>query len=92
MASPTAPNTWQLQDAKARFSELCRRVSSDGPQRVTRQGKDAVVVISEAEFERLSAAGTKPSGTLVEFFQNSPWAGVELDLRRSNDLPRKVKL
>src|SRR6202035_1774600 len=37
---------WLLQDAKARFSELVRRVHSEGPQRVAVDGRDEVVVIS----------------------------------------------
>jgi len=42
-----------LQDAKARFSELVRRVRSEGPQHVTVHGRDEVVVISAEEFRRL---------------------------------------
>jgi prevent-host-death family protein len=34
-----------LQDAKARFSELVRRVRSEGPQQVTVHGRDEVVII-----------------------------------------------
>ena len=37
-------HAWQLQEAKARFSELFRLVRAKGPQWVTRQGKEAVVV------------------------------------------------
>ncbi len=44
---------WKLEDAKARFSELVRRAQTEGPQRVTVRGKDAVVVISAEELERL---------------------------------------
>ena len=44
---------WLLQDAKARFSELVRRVRSEGPQHVTVHGRDEVVVISAEEFRRL---------------------------------------
>jgi prevent-host-death family protein len=61
-AKPTKPRRrtrnpksgqWLLQDAKARFSELVRRVRSEGPQRVTVHGRDEVVVISAEEFCRL---------------------------------------
>lgn len=38
--------TWQLQDAKARLSELIDKAESDGPQIVTRRGKETVVVVS----------------------------------------------
>ena len=58
-SEPTAPigkalhSRWRLQDAKARFSELLRLAHSDGPQHVTLHGRDAVVVIDAAEFQRL---------------------------------------
>jgi prevent-host-death family protein len=44
---------WLLQDAKAKFSELVRRVRSEGPQHVTVHGRDEVVVVSAEEFRRL---------------------------------------
>lgn len=44
---------WRLQDAKARFSEVVREAQQRGPQRVTLHGKDAVVVVGAAEFDRL---------------------------------------
>ncbi|MGZ9115857.1 MAG: type II toxin-antitoxin system Phd/YefM family antitoxin, partial [Methylocystis sp.] len=50
---PTSRGRWVLQDAKARFSELVRRVRSEGPQHVTVHGRDAVVVVSAEEFRRL---------------------------------------
>ena len=43
---------WKLQDAKSRFSELFRKTRSDGPQRVTRHGSDAVIVVSEEEWNQ----------------------------------------
>jgi prevent-host-death family protein len=45
---------WKLEDAKARFSELVRRAQSDGPQRVTVRGKEAVVVMSVADLEKIA--------------------------------------
>jgi prevent-host-death family protein len=53
---PRPPGRWLLQDAKARFSELVRRVRSEGPQRVTVHGRDEVVVISAEEFRRPRAS------------------------------------
>ena len=44
------PGRWRLQDAKARFSELVRRARSDGPQHVTVQGRDEVVVVARRNF------------------------------------------
>lgn len=43
---------WQMAEAKNRFSELMNRVLREGPQRVRRR-KDAVVVLPEAEYDRL---------------------------------------
>ena len=68
---------WQLQAAKARFSELFRRARSEGPQYVTRQGKDAVVVIRAEEFDRLKRRNRKTS--LVQFFAESPLVGSGID-------------
>lgn len=83
-------HSWQLQAAKARFSELFRRARSEGPQYVTRQGKDAVVVIPAEEFDRLKRRNRKTS--LVQFFAESPLVGSGIDLGRKPDFGRKVKL
>lgn len=81
---------WQLQEAKARFSELVRRAQTDGPQFVTRQGKNAVVIISVEEFNRLLRANQPES--LVEFFANSPLAEGPIDLERERDYGREIDL
>ena len=82
---------WQLQTAKARFSELFRRARSEGPQWVTRQDKEAVVVLPAEEFERLKARSRQPQ-SLVEFFAESPLARVAIDLEREPDYGRKIEL
>jgi prevent-host-death family protein len=83
--------TWQLQAAKARFSELFRRARAEGPQWVTKQGKDAVVILAAEEFQRLTARSKQPD-SLVEFFAKSPLAGANLDLERSPDYGREIDL
>lgn len=45
------PNTWKLQDAKARFSEVVRRARSGEPQQVTVHGEEAVIVVDPKRFE-----------------------------------------
>ena len=79
--------TWKLEDAKNRFSELVRLALAGGPQRVTRNGRDAVVVLSAAEYERLAAPGD-----LVSFMRESPLADFlrtgDLDLTRPRDTGR----
>ena len=51
--SPSFGNRWRLQDAKARLSEVVREAQIHGPQRVTLHGRDAVVVVGAAEFDRM---------------------------------------
>ena len=82
---------WQLQTAKAQFSELFRRARSEGPQWVTRQDKEAVVVLPAEEFERLKARSRQPQ-SLVEFFAESPLAKVAIDLEREPDYGRTIEL
>jgi antitoxin Phd len=82
---------WQLQTAKAQFSELFRRARSEGPQWVTRQDKEAVVVLPAEEFERLRARSQQPQ-SLVEFFAKSPLGKVRIDLERKPDYGRTVEL
>jgi len=79
---------WKLQDAKARFSELVRRAQSEGPQRVTVRGKDAVVFISAKELGRLLPQ--KQSVPFVEFMESLNVE--ELDLSREPDYGRDVEL
>jgi prevent-host-death family protein len=71
---------WRLQDAKARFSELVRRVRSEGPQHVTVHGRDEVVVISAEEFRRLK--GELSGAALIEAMQASPHRDIEIAPRR----------
>jgi prevent-host-death family protein len=72
---------WLLQDAKARFSELVRKVRTDGPQHVTVHGRDEVVVIAAEEFRRMK--GNVTGSALIEAMQASPHRDVELEPRRS---------
>ena len=44
---------WQVQEAKQRFSEVFRRAKSDGPQVVTKHGRDIAVVVDIDEYLRL---------------------------------------
>jgi prevent-host-death family protein len=82
---------WQLQTAKAQFSEVFRRALANGPQWVTRQNKEAVVILPAEEFERLARRARQPE-SLVRFFADSPLAKVALDLRRPRDYGRDVDL
>src|SRR2546425_4341374 len=80
---PRAPKArsgyWLLQDAKARFSELVRRVRSEGPQHVTVHGRDEVVVIAAEEFRRLK--GDLTGQALVAAMQASPHRDINIEPR-----------
>jgi len=82
---------WQLQTAKARFSELFRRARTEGPQVVTRQGKEQVVVLPAEQFAQLVKRGRQPK-SLVTFFAESPLVNVALDFSREVDSGREIKL
>ncbi len=79
---------WKLQDAKSRFSELFDRALTEGAQVVSRRGKQKVVVIAKDEYDRL----TRPRESLSQFLLNSPLAGSELKLERSQDTPRSIEI
>ena len=79
---------WQLQEAKARLSEVVKSADSDGPQEITVRGKAAAVLVSAREYRRLS--GKKPN--FAAFIRNSPLRGVDLEIRRDRSLVRRVKL
>lgn len=86
-----AGESWQVQSAKARFSEVFRRARSEGPQRITRQGKEGVVMVAEEQYDRLVGKFHQPKN-LVQFFRQSPLVGVDLDLERDRDAGRDVEL
>ena len=48
-----APRAWQVQDAKARFSELLRASLEDGPQTVTRRGIPLAVLVSVEQWNAM---------------------------------------
>lgn len=87
----TQKNSWQLQTAKARFSELFRRARNEGPQYVTRSGKEAVVVLPAEQFEKLTSQSHRTK-SLVEFFRNSPFASTDIEFDREIDYGRDIEL
>lgn len=88
MAKALPHGRWKLEDAKARFSEVVRHARTEGPQRVSVRGHDAVVVMSVEEFDRL--VPQKPQAPFVEFMEGLHLDG--LDLRREADFGRDVEL
>ena len=80
--------TWGVARAKARLSEIIDRAIAEGPQTITRNGKNAVVVVSADEWRRK----TQRKGTLVDFFMNSPLRGSGIKIERIRGGLRKVDL
>ena len=94
MPSPT-PDHWQIQDAKQRFSEMIRAVTSEGPQVITRHGEDVAVVVDISEYRRL----TRPAVDLVGILLGGPKLDdgtadvfAEVEAERKADLGREVDL
>lgn len=88
--SERRPGHWRLQEAKARFSELVRRVRSEGPQHVTVHGRDEVVIISAEDFRRLQ--GDRGGDALVAALQASPCRDIEIEPGRAPMPVRSVEL
>jgi antitoxin Phd len=80
--------SWQLQEAKNKFSEVVNKALEEGPQVITRRGEEVVVILSSDEYAELK----KSQPTLLQFFRQSPLVGVELDLERDRSLPREFDL
>ncbi|MDQ3768488.1 MAG: type II toxin-antitoxin system Phd/YefM family antitoxin [Actinomycetota bacterium] len=76
--------SWQLQDAKQRFSELVRVTLDEGPQVVTRHGEEVVVVVPAREYRR-----SKEEDNFAEYLLSAPDMS-ELDLDRPRELPRDI--
>jgi antitoxin Phd len=78
--------TWQLQEAKARLSEVIKKATKEGPQSITVHGEPRAVVLSNEEYERLK----HPRGSFVDFMRRSPLYGLDLDLERHQSLTRET--
>src|SRR5258707_13339276 len=80
-SSRNAKGAWQIQTAKARFSEVFRLARTEGPQRITRQGKEGVAMILDAEFDQLLPT-TLPSKSNKAIIRPSPLLLGEIALER----------
>ncbi|MDP1653316.1 MAG: type II toxin-antitoxin system Phd/YefM family antitoxin [Rhodocyclaceae bacterium] len=78
--------TWQIQEAKARMSDLVKHAQSQ-PQEITLHGKPVAVVVSRETFDRLSQA----QGSLLDFMRRSPLHGADdIEFERDGSLTREV--
>lgn len=81
--------SWQLQEAKSKFSQVVHRALKEGPQIVTKHGQEVVVVLSVEEYRKL--AEQRP--TLLELLTDSPFAGSQLEITRDKkDFGRELAI
>ena len=80
--------SWQVQEAKARFSELMREAEEHGPQTITVRGTRAAVLLSADTYDKLHRVKLP----LTRFLRDSPLFGVDLDLQRDRSAAREMQL
>ena len=79
--------SWQMQEAKARMSELVKQAQSQGPQEITLHGRAVAVVVSRETYERLSQTGD----SLVAFMRRSPLYGSDdIEFKRDKSATREA--
>ena len=81
-------HTWQLQEAKNKFSKLVEKAQHEGPQFVTKHGKKSVVVLSVEEYKKI----VKPKSNLFQFIQTSPLSKTLINIERDKSLGRDIEL
>jgi prevent-host-death family protein len=80
---------WKLQDAKARFSQVVRQARTQGPQRVTVHGTDAVVILSAEDYARLAPGAAPPS--LHALLSRSPLRELDFECESVRSPVRDVE-
>jgi prevent-host-death family protein len=80
--------TWQVQEAKQRFSEVVRAAEAGEPQIVTKHGREVVVILDFSEYRRLCGH----SLPLMDYLRVRPDLEVEIEIERAHDLPREIDL
>ncbi len=79
-------HTWQLQEAKNRFSQVVEQAVKSGPQVITKRGAQVAILLSYAEYRKLVAR--QHTRSVSAFFRESPLTKVSLDLRRDRSSAR----
>ncbi len=69
---------WQLQEAKNKLSEVVEEALHHGPQLITKRGVEAVIVLSYAEYRKLTLSQKK----LSDFFRDSPLRPEDINTPR----------
>lgn len=76
--------TWQLQEAKNKFSEVVEEALTQGPQVITKRGVEAVIVLAYSDYQKLILQQQR----LSTFFRESPLVAEDLDLQRDQSSGR----
>lgn len=90
--------SWQVQEAKQRFSEVLRAVEKDGPQTITRHGEEVAVVVDIGEYRTLTGRNRTFVDHLLAFPKIDPPADGgpdvfdEIEAERKKDFPRVIDL
>lgn len=79
-------STWQLQEAKNKFSQVVQDAMTEGPQTITKRGVESVVIISKKEYNDLA----KNQKSLQTILKNTPKA--DLEINRDKEKIREVEL
>ncbi len=82
---------WQIQEVKNRLSEVVDRALDEGPQTITRHGKEIAVLVSKEEFDRRRRTRA-PRGTILTFLRGLRFTGARLAIERSDDDDRPLEL
>lgn len=91
MSRQRSTKRWQLQEAKARLSEVVKQAASCGPQEITVRGEPAAVVLSPADYNRLRRDRHKAQN-LSDFLLASPLAGLDIEFERDRSPAREADL
>lgn len=83
-------DTWTVAQAKAKLSEVIEKARHQGPQTITKNGKNAVVVVDAALWERTQKQDRQ--GNIADFLLNSPLRGSDLKVTRLKGGLREVDL
>lgn len=81
---------WTVVEAKARLSEILRKASVDGPQRIGTRAR--YVVLSEDDYQRLARKPAPIGAWLVEHMPRASRPDEELPLPDRRDPPRSSPL
>jgi len=84
--------TWGLAQAKAQLSEVVDRAMTEGPQEITKSGKDAVVIVSKKDWmKREESKQNIPQRSAADFWLNSPLRGSGIKLKPIKGKLREVE-